>query len=35
MLMITMLLRSERLGINVIFFVLFMCGGERCEEGAR
>jgi hypothetical protein len=36
MLMIIMLLRrSERLGINVMLFVLILRGGEWCEEGAR
>jgi hypothetical protein len=31
--MITMIVRkSKMLGLNVFFF--FLCGGERCEEGA-
>jgi len=36
MLMITMLLkRSERLKINVFFFVFFLCGGKWCKEGVK
>ncbi len=35
MLMITMFLRRhERLGISVMFFVFFLCGGEWYEDGA-